>query len=203
MAWVMSQYLTILPKRNITGLTMLDHNRCGYQIAKKINGDPATVRNIICWGNHSKTLYPDVTYGTIGGRPILSVIMDEEFIHKEFIETIRNRAFMIQKQRSLTAGFSTAVAIRDHIKCLHRGTPTGEWVSMSVYTTGREYGVESDLFFSFPIISENQKYEIVEGLKWDQFAKEQIEASIKELIKEREESKAAIAAIKISAKSKS
>ena len=202
MAWVMSQYLTKIPKKNITALSMLDHNRCVYQIAKKIKGDPATVRNIICWGNHSKTLYPDVTYGTIGGHPILSVIKDTDFIYKEFIEIIRNRAFMVQKQRQQTAGFSTAAAVRDHIKYLHRGTPSGEWVSMGVYTSGKEYDVDEDLYFSFPIICENKKYEIVEGFKWDQFAKEQIDASIKELKKEREECKSAIAGIEASTKPK-
>lgn len=48
-----------------------------------------------------------------------------------------------------------------------------EWVSMSVPSDG-SYGVPEGLVFSFPVTISNGEYKIVQGLKWDDFAKEKI-----------------------------
>jgi len=197
MSYVLSKIVSKIPKTSITALTMIDHNRTLSQIAKYTGSDPDFVRNVICWGNHSKTMYPDVTYATIAGKPVLSKIKDPNFLNKEFLEIIRNRAYEIQKARNQTAGFSTAAALRDHIKALYLGTPEGEWLSMGVYTDGNVYGIEKDLYCSLPVMCENEMYEIVEGFKWDAFAKSEIEKSINELKEEREEADQAMKALNI------
>ena len=195
MAYALSKVFTKVPKTNITSLTMIDHNRALYQIAKKLGGDPSAVRNVVCWGNHSRTVFPDLTYATIEGKPVLSKLKDPAWINREFVEIIRSRAFEIQKARQQTAGFSTAAATRDHIKSLFLGTPTGEWVTMGVYTDGKVYGLPEDLYVSLPVMGEKGEYDIIEGLKWDDFAKSQIDTSIKELVAERVDADAALSSL--------
>eukprot|EP01022_Parablepharisma_sp_SALTPOND_P016418 TRINITY_DN23_c0_g1_i1.p1 TRINITY_DN23_c0_g1~~TRINITY_DN23_c0_g1_i1.p1 ORF type:complete len:335 (-),score=36.32 TRINITY_DN23_c0_g1_i1:152-1156(-) len=193
MAYVLSRLFTKIPKQNITSLSMVDHNRALSQIAKKLGAEPYAIRNVVCWGNHSRTVYPDMTYATVEGRPVLSKLKDEGFINREFLDIIRNRAFEIQKARQLTAGFSTAAAIRDHIKAIVQGTPAGEWVTIGVHTDKQVYGMPDDLYVALPVMGEEGEYEIVQGLKWDDFTKAQIEISIKELVEERTEADNALA----------
>jgi len=190
MAYVLSKVLTKIPKTNITSLSMIDHNRSLYQIAKKLGGNPAHVRNVVCWGNHSRTVYPDMTYATIEGKPVLSKLKDKAYIEREFLDIIRNRAFEIQKARNQTAGFSTASATRDHMKAIYLGTEQGEWLTMGVYSDGKVYNFPEDIYVSMPVMCEKHEYEIVEGLKWDEFAKNQIETSIKEILTEKKEADA-------------
>lgn len=56
-----------LPKENFSCLTRLDHNRAKSQISKRLNINVNQVHNVIIWGNHSKTQYPDVNHAYISG----------------------------------------------------------------------------------------------------------------------------------------
>ncbi|GJX73758.1 malate dehydrogenase [Tanacetum coccineum] len=45
------------------------------------------VKNVIIWGNHSSTQYPDVTHATVEDKPVLELIKDDEWkdlIQKKF-----------------------------------------------------------------------------------------------------------------------
>ncbi len=56
------------------------------------------VRNVIIWGNHSSTQYPDVNHGTVDGRPIRDVLADSaEWLDGEFVETVQQRGAAIIK----------------------------------------------------------------------------------------------------------
>ena len=48
-----------IPTKNFAAMTRLDYNRATAQIAKKIKEDVVNVKNVIIWGNHSATQYPD------------------------------------------------------------------------------------------------------------------------------------------------
>merc|ERR1711998_289972 len=43
-----------------TAMTRLDHNRAQSQVADKTGSPVSSVENIIIWGNHSATQYPDL-----------------------------------------------------------------------------------------------------------------------------------------------
>jgi len=43
------------------------------------------VKNIFVWGNHNKTMLPDIYHGTIKGEKITDVIKDAEWINSEFM----------------------------------------------------------------------------------------------------------------------
>ena len=64
------------------------------------------------------------------------------------------------------------------------GTPEGDWVSMAVPSDG-SYGVPEGLISSFPCTVKDGKYEIVQGLDLNDFSRSKIDASVAELVDER------------------
>ena len=51
-------------------MTKLDHNRAVYQLASKTNSQFHEIENMAVWGNHSPTMYPDVSHSLIKGKII-------------------------------------------------------------------------------------------------------------------------------------
>ena len=145
------------------------------------------VKNVIIWGNHSGTQYPDVNFATINEKPVKEVIPDEKYLQGEFMTTVQKRGAAIIAARKASSALSAAKAIRDHIRTWMFGTPEGEWVSMGVLSVGNKYGVDENLCFSFPCKCKGFAYEVVNGLAWDEFSKAKIAATQKELQEERKE----------------
>ena len=58
----------------ISAMTRLDHNRAVSQIAAKTGEHAYAVKNVIIWGNHSATQYPDVHHATVNGQPVLNLV---------------------------------------------------------------------------------------------------------------------------------
>ena len=69
------------------------------------------------------------------------------------------------------------------------GTPEGDWVSMAVPSDG-SYGVPEGLISSFPCTDSGGEYEIVQGLEINDFSRGKIDASVAELVEERDAVKA-------------
>lgn len=69
-ALIASHYAPSIPKKNFTALTRLDQNRALSQLSEKLKAPVEDIKNVIIWGNHSLTQYPDVNHGqvTIGGQ---------------------------------------------------------------------------------------------------------------------------------------
>ncbi len=183
----LSHYAPRIPKENFTCLTRLDHNRALAQLAEKAKVPVPKVKNVIIWGNHSSTQYPDVSFATIDGQPLRGIITDEPYLKGEFITTVQKRGAAIISARKASSAVSAARAIRDHLRTWYFGTPEGEWVSMGVLTQGNKYGLDENLCFSLPCKCKNFKYEVVNGLKWDEFSKEKIAITQKELLEERKD----------------
>jgi malate/lactate dehydrogenase len=56
------------------------------------------VRNVIIWGNHSSTQYPDVNHGTADGRPIRQVLAgQDEWLDNVFVEVVQQRGAAVIK----------------------------------------------------------------------------------------------------------
>ncbi|KAL3266186.1 hypothetical protein HHI36_010369 [Cryptolaemus montrouzieri] len=63
-ALICAKYAPSIPKENFTAMTRLDQNRAQAQIAAKIGIPVANVSNVIIWGNHSSTQFPDASHAT-------------------------------------------------------------------------------------------------------------------------------------------
>jgi malate dehydrogenase len=46
-------------------MTRLDHNRATAQLSAKCNVNCGSVRNVIIWGNHSSTQFPDAKHAKV------------------------------------------------------------------------------------------------------------------------------------------
>ncbi|HNA99930.1 MAG TPA: malate dehydrogenase, partial [Marmoricola sp.] len=65
------------------------------------------------------------------------------------------------------------------------GSAEGDWVSMAVASDG-SYGVPEGLISSFPVVTRNGDWEIVQGLEVNDFSRARIDASVAELAEERD-----------------
>lgn len=180
-----------IPKENFTCLTRLDMNRAKAQIAAKLDISLEKVKNVIIWGNHSSTQYPDVNHGTVTtlSNEIVTIreaVKDDSWLNGEFIKTVQKRGAAIIAARKLSSAMSAAKAICDHMRDWWFSSPEGEYVSMGVLSDGSHYGIPEGIVYSFPLKTSGQRWEIVEGLAIDDFSREKMDNTAKELMEEKE-----------------
>ncbi|XP_062972049.1 malate dehydrogenase, cytoplasmic isoform X2 [Elgaria multicarinata webbii] len=179
-----------IPKENFSCLTRLDHNRAKAQIALKVGVTAKDVKNVIIWGNHSSTQYPDVNHAKVKvqGKDVgvYEAVKNDNWLKGDFIQTVQQRGAAVIKARKLSSAMSAAKAICDHVRDIWFGTPEGEFISMGVISDGNSYAVPEDLIYSFPVVIKNKTWKFVEGLPINDFSREKMDATAKELTEERE-----------------
>jgi NAD-dependent malate dehydrogenase len=175
-----------LPKENFSAMTRLDHNRALGFLAAKAGTAVSDISNVIIWGNHSSTQYPDVSHAIIAGAKATEKITDSNWLQTEFITSVQKRGAAIIKARGLSSAASAAVAAVDHMRDWALGTPAGKFVSMAVPSDG-SYGIAEGVIYSFPVTTSNGSYKIVQGLEISDFSRKLMDATHKELQEERAE----------------
>jgi len=186
-ALICAKYAPKVPTTNFTAMTRLDHHRAKGQVAIKAKCGVEEVKNVIIWGNHSSTQFPDVNHGTAGGKSIRAAISDDAYLNGPFIECIQKRGAAIIEARKASSALSAARAAVRHMRSWICGTSPGEWVSMGVLSNGNSYGIQDGIMFSFPCTCDGSgNYEIVGGLEHNDFAKEKIKITENELAEERD-----------------
>ena len=180
----MSNASEIDPKQ-FTAMTRLDHNRAVAQLAQRVDKPVTAIKKMTIWGNHSASQYPDIYNCEIDGKNAATVVNDETWVRETFIPTVAKRGAAIIKARGLSSAASAGTAAMDHVRNWVQGTPAGDWVSMSVPSDG-SYGVPAGLISSFPCTCTNGEYSIVQGLPINDFSRKMIDASVAELIDERD-----------------
>jgi malate dehydrogenase len=174
-----------IPRERFSALTRLDHNRAISQLAAKTGAKVTDVKKMTIWGNHSATQYPDVFHAEIGGKNAAEVVNDQAWIENDFIPTVAKRGAAIIDARGASSAASAASATVDAARSWLQGTPDGDWVSMAVVSDG-SYGVPEGLISSFPVITKNGDWSIVQGLDIDEFSRGRIDKSTAELAEERD-----------------
>ena len=180
----MSNAPEIDPKQ-FTAMTRLDHNRAVAQLAQRAGKPVTSIKKMTIWGNHSASQYPDLYNCEVDGKNAAAVVNDETWTRETFIPTVAKRGAAIIKARGLSSAASAGTAAMDHVRNWVQGTPAGDWVSMSVPSDG-SYGVPAGLISSFPCTCVNGEYSIVQGLPINDFSRKMIDASVAELIDERD-----------------
>jgi malate dehydrogenase len=173
-----------VPRDRWFAMTRLDENRAKTQLAKKAGVDITAVTNVTIWGNHSATQFPDFFNARINGLPATQAITDEAWLKGEFITTVQQRGATIIKARGLSSAASATNAIIDSINFILNPTPAGDWHSICICSDG-SYGIEKGLISSFPMRSDGQKLEVVQGVPINEFAQAKINATVNELKEER------------------
>jgi malate dehydrogenase len=165
-------------------MTRLDENRAKSQLAKKAGVDVTGVTSVAIWGNHSATQYPDFYSAKVNGQPATQAITDETWLKGDFITSVQQRGAAIIKARGASSAASAANAVVDSVRSIIEPTTAGDWHSLCLCSDG-SYGVEKDLISSFPVRSNGQKLEIVQGLGINDFSRSKIDATVSELKEEK------------------
>jgi len=189
-ALITSTFAPSIPRENITALTRLDQNRAKSQLAEKAGCAVGQIKNVIIWGNHSKTQYPDVNQAYIVDHPKKGITTPvraaicNDWLNTEFIKTVQYRGSAIIKARGASSAASAANATLDHIRDWINGTAPGEIISMAVPSDG-SYGIAPGIVYSFPVTTSDGNYSIVQGLPVNEFSKGKMAATDEELRGER------------------
>ena len=162
-------------------MTRLDHNRSKAQIAERLGVPVRDVHNVVVWGNHSSTQYPDIRFAYVSNypqkgmtTPVSGLIADPEWVQKTFIPTVQQRGAKVIEARQMSSAASAA-------------TMPGEIVSLGVFTDGSKYGIRRGLIYSFPVTCSGGEYHVLENLNPDEFSLKMMRASEEELAAERKE----------------
>jgi malate dehydrogenase len=174
-----------IPRERFTAMMRLDHNRAKAQLAAKAGHPVADVSRMTVWGNHSSTQYPDLVHAEVAGQNALDVVGDQAWVEKEFIPTVQQRGAAIIEARGASSAASAANAALDDVRDWVAGTPDSDWVSMAVPSVG-DYDIPEGLISGFPVTTAAGAYRVVDGLDIDDFSRERIDASVAELIEERD-----------------
>ena len=174
-----------VPAERFTAMTRLDQNRALTQLAKKLGVSINDIKKLTIWGNHSATQYPDLFHAEVNGSNAAQAVNDQAWLENDFIPTVAKRGAAIIEARGASSAASAANAAIDHVHDWVNGTPEGDWTSAAIPSDG-SYGVPEGIISSFPVVSRNGAWEIVQGLEIDEFSRGRIDASVQELVEERD-----------------
>ncbi len=171
-----------IPRERFTAMTRLDENRAVAQLAEKVGAGVEDVQDLVVWGNHSPTMFPDLFNAKVNGKRAVDQV-EMDWYENEYIPRVGKRGAEIIEARGASSAASAANAAIDHVR---------DWVlgadglrSMAVPSDG-SYGVEEGIVSSFPVRCSGGSYEIEQGLEVEEFAQAKIDATVGELKDERD-----------------
>lgn len=182
-ALIAQQNAPSIDPKQFTAMTRLDHNRALSQLGEKLGTHTTLIKKMIIWGNHSATQYPDLHHCQVEGKDA-SGLVDMDWTKGFFIPTVQKRGAAIIEARGLSSAASAASAAIDHIRDWALGTAEGDFVSMGIPSDG-SYGIEPGVVYSYPCVCKNGEYQIVQGLSINDFSRERMSLTEKELREER------------------
>jgi malate dehydrogenase len=182
-AYIAMKSAPSLPGRNFTAMLRLDHNRALSQLAAKSGTAVGDFEKMVVWGNHSPTMYADYRFATVGGKAVKDLIGDENWNRTEFLPKVGKRGAAIIEARGLSSAASAANAAIDHVRDWLLGS-NGKWVTMGIASNG-DYGIPKDVMYGVPVTTAAGRFELVRDLPIDDFSRERMNATLKELEEER------------------
>lgn len=118
-AFICSHYAPSIPRENFTAMTRLDQNRAQANIAAKVGVPVENVKNVIIWGNHSATQFPDAKHATVKvgnvEKSVYDAVGDENYLKTDFVTTIQKRGAAVIAARKMSSAMSAAKAATDHM----------------------------------------------------------------------------------------
>jgi len=182
-AYIAMRSAPSLPKKNFTAMLPLDHNRALSQLAAKTGKPVGAIEKLIVWGNHSPTMYADYRFATVGDQSVKDLINDDNWNRNVFLPIVGKRGAAIIEARGMSSAASAANAAVDHVRDWTQGT-SGRWVTMGVASDG-SYGIPQDVMYGVPVTAAGGEYTRVAGLPIDDFSREKMDATLRELEEER------------------
>lgn len=166
---------------NYHGMLRLDYNRARSQLAAKSGRPVSSIRQLVVWGNHSPSMYADYRFAISNGDRVQDLINDPVWNNDVFLPTVGKRGAAIIEARGLSSAASAANAAIDHIHDWVHGSD--DWVTMGVASDG-SYGIPEGIVFGLPCTCQGGDYQIIQGLEIDDYSREKIAITLKELTDE-------------------
>ncbi len=182
-AYIAMKSAPSLPRTAFTAMLRLDHNRALSQVAAKAGKPVGAVEKMVVWGNHSPTMYADYRFATVDGKSVKDLIADEAWNRDTFLPKVGKRGAAIIEARGLSSAASAANAAIDHVRDWVLGSH-GKWVTMGIPSDG-SYGIPKDVMYGFPVTTAGGAWTMVQGLPIDEFSRERMNLTLKELEEER------------------
>jgi len=171
-----------IPSERFSAMTRLDENRAVAQLAQKLNVGVEDIQDLVVWGNHSPTMFPDLFNAKVNGEKAADKV-DQGWYENEYIPRVGKRGAEIIEARGASSAASAANAAVDHV---HDWVLGADGLRSMAVRSGGQYDVEVGLISSFPVRCSGGSYEIVEGLEVNDFAQSKIDATVNELKEERD-----------------
>lgn len=172
-----------IPTKNISSLMRLDQNRAKSILSVKTDSKVEQINQLVVWGNHSATQYPDVSNTLINNNNEKILSLDDQWISEEFIPRVQNRGAEIIEHRGKSSAASAASAIYDHIYALVNGS--SDWESMGIMSSNT-YDIDDQIFFSYPLNIKNGEIKIIDAINIPERSMTYIKNTERELISERD-----------------
>jgi malate dehydrogenase len=172
-----------VPNERFTAMTRLDQNRAYGQLASKLGVALTDIEDLVIWGNHSPTMFPDLFNAKVNGTPAVEAVDDMGWYENEYLPNVGKRGAAIIEARGASSAASAANAAIDHV---HDWVLGAEGLVSMAVPSGGQYGVDEGLISSFPVRVSGGSYEIVEGLEVGEFAQSKIDITVNELKGERD-----------------
>ena len=182
-AYIAMKSAPSLPRTAFNAMLRLDHNRALSQVAAKAGKPVGAVEKMVVWGNHSPTMYADYRFATVDGKSVKDLIADEAWNRDTFLPKVGKRGAAIIEARGLSSAASAANAAIDHVRDWVLGSH-GKWVTMGIPSDG-SYGIPKDVMYGFPVTTAGGAWTMVQGLPIDEFSRERMNLTLKELEEER------------------
>ncbi|MGC6404551.1 MAG: malate dehydrogenase [Candidatus Comchoanobacterales bacterium] len=181
--WITMKNAPSLNPKNFFAMTMLDENRARSCVAAKLNTPVKNVQNMIVYGNHSSTMFPDFEHATVNGQPLISFFDNQEWLVQEFLPTVQQRGAAVIQQRGASSAASAASAVVDSINKIYCGS--SEPFSLGVVSDGSAYGLPEGLVCSLPVTSKDGDITVLSSVRHSEASKVLFQHSVDELILEQ------------------
>jgi malate dehydrogenase len=172
-----------VPRERFTAMTRLDENRAVAQLANKLGVGVTDVQDLVVWGNHSPTMFPDLFNAKVKGQRAVDAVDDMAWYEHEYLPNVGKRGAAIIEARGASSAASAANAAIDHVRDWSLGADGLR--SMAVPSDG-SYGVAEGIVSSFPVRCAGGEYTIEQGLEVGDFARAKIDITVDELVGERD-----------------
>jgi malate dehydrogenase len=171
-----------IPSERFSAMTRLDENRAVAQLAARVGVGVEDVQDLVVWGNHSPTMFPDLFNAKVNGERAVDKV-DLDWYENEYIPRVGKRGAEIIEARGSSSAASAANAAIDHVRDWMLGADGLR--SMAVPSDG-SYDVDEGLVSSFPVRVSGGSWEIEQGLEIEDFARSKIDNTVAELREERD-----------------
>jgi malate dehydrogenase len=155
-----------VPRERFTAMTRLDENRAVSMLAQKLGVGVEDVQDLVVWGNHSPSMFPDLFNATVNGERAVDKV-DMGWYENEYMPAVGKRGAAIIEARGASSAASAANAAIDHMRDWALGA---DGLRSMAVPSGGQYGVEEGLISSFPVRCSGGDYTIEQGLEVGEFS---------------------------------